>query len=454
MSSTLQELTPLLFHQERARFLAHKSTPTEYLESCLATIERLEPKVRAWVVLNKEGARAAARASTERYQAGKPLSAIDGMPIGVKDIIETQDMPTQHGSAAFAGHFPKNDAGAVQALRDAGAIILGKTVTTALAFLDPGPTANPLDLSRTPGGSSSGSAAAVAAGMVPTALGTQVIGSILRPSSFCGVWGYKPTYGALSRGEALTYSQSHLGVHANCAVDAWLVAQAISQGAGGDPGFFALPGNTHSLSVQAPRRLAVLQGAAWPRVDGQTQAAFEDYLDRLTQAGVEIVRPGTNPLVDYLEKLIQESASLSVSICAWEQRANLRNLVAQHPDALGPKLIELLEQANRISLDEHRLALLKRQIIAQAHQAVALVADGLITLSANGPAPIAKEALQTDYPTGDVTFSSISTIMRAPAVSIPVLEVQQLPVGVQLIAQPQQDVQLLSHARWLAQQKI
>ncbi len=446
-----KSFAPLVFHTERERFLQQQSTPTDFLEQCLSHIQAREDEVRAWVVLDIEGARAAARESTQRYQQGRPLSAIDGMPIGVKDVIETRDMPTEHGSPIFKGNHTGNDAASVQALRAAGAIILGKTVTTELAFLDPGPTTNPYDPTRTPGGSSSGSAAAVAANMVPAALGTQVIGSILRPSGFCGVWGFKPTYGALTRGEALVYSQSHLGVHAGCARDAWLVAQAISQREGGDPGCFGLYGNDHSLYARPPRRLAVVQGAAWEHVDKDSLNAFDDLLSRLSAAGVEIVEAGSNPLVNYLEALLQESATLSVAICAWEQRARLENMLAKHADGLGPKLRELLAQAQAISLDEHRLALLKRDILDQAHRAVASVADGLITLSANGPAPNAQQALNGPYPTGDVTFSSISTILRAPAVNIPLLAVDNLPVGVQLITQPNQDAALMSFAQWMAE---
>ncbi|HLR29052.1 MAG TPA: amidase [Paenalcaligenes sp.] len=450
MSYDPKSFAPLVFHTQRERFLQQQSTPTEFLEQCLNNIEAREDEVQAWVVLNTDEARAAARASTQRYQEGRPLSAIDGMPIGIKDVIETRDMPTEYGSPIFKGNAPGNDAASVQALRAAGAIIVGKTVTTELAFLDPGPTTNPYDPLRTPGGSSSGSAAAVAANMVPAALGTQVIGSILRPSSFCGVWGYKPTYGALTRGEALVYSQSHLGVHAGCVYDSWLVAQTISQREGGDPGYFGLYGNEHSLYAHPPRRLAVIHGAAWQHVDPETLAAFDDLLSHLRSVGVEIIDAGSNPLLNYLEGLLQDSMSLSIAICAWEQRARLENMVAKHADGLGPKLRELLTQAQGIHLDEHRLALLKRDIVDQAHRAVGSVADGLITLSANGPAPNAKEALQGPYPTGDVTFSSIGTILRAPAVNIPLLASQNLPVGVQLITQPNQDAALMSYAQWMA----
>src|SRR3546814_13129 len=145
-------------------------TPRDYLERCLATIAEREPVLKGWVVLNESGARAAADAATQRYRDGKPLSLIDGMPVGIKDLIETKDMPTQMGCEAYSGNFPKSDSAVVRALREAGALVLGKTVTTSLGFLDPGPTTNAFDSARTPGGSSSGSAAVVGANMVPVAV--------------------------------------------------------------------------------------------------------------------------------------------------------------------------------------------------------------------------------------------------------------------------------------------
>jgi 6-phosphofructokinase len=191
---------PTPFSATRARFEAGTLSPREHLEACLDTIAAREPVVRAFTVVDAEGARRAADASAARWRAGAPASPIDGMPVGLKDIIETADLPTTFGSPAFAGWCGGRDAAAVHALRRAGAVIVGKAVTTEFADVHPGPTTNPRDPRRTPGGSSSGSAAMVAAGMVPVALGTQVGGSILRPASFCGVVGFKPTVGALNRG--------------------------------------------------------------------------------------------------------------------------------------------------------------------------------------------------------------------------------------------------------------
>ena len=174
-------------------------TPRAFLERCIATIEALDPQVGAFVATNLPAAQAAADAATARWKSRTTLSLIDGMPVGIKDIMETADMVTEQGSPLFVGWRGRRDAAAVAALREAGAVIIGKTVTTEFAATHPRGTRNPWDLERTPGGSSSGSAAAVASGMVPAALGTQVIGSIVRPSSFCGCIGYKPSVGGINR---------------------------------------------------------------------------------------------------------------------------------------------------------------------------------------------------------------------------------------------------------------
>src|SRR5262249_8402567 len=181
------------FVSQTPRFSQGAGTPRDFLETCIAAIDDAEPKVGAFVHLNIEAARAAAERSTERWRAGRPLSAIDGMPVGIKDIIETVDMPTEMGSPLFTGWRSQKDAGCVAALRAAGAVIVGKTVTTEFAATEPRGTRNPWNLAHTPGGSSSGSAAGVAAGMISAGLGTQVIGSTIRPASFCGVVGFKPT---------------------------------------------------------------------------------------------------------------------------------------------------------------------------------------------------------------------------------------------------------------------
>ena len=202
---------PLRFHDAAQRFRTGDDTARNFLERCLATIEEREPVVQAFAHLNRDRARAAAAAdaSTERWAAGEPLSPIDGMPVGIKDLLETKDMPTEYGCEAFRGNFPRRDNAAVWALRQAGAVILGKTVTAELGGSHPGPTTNPFDPRRSPGGSSSGSAAAVAARMLPAALGTQVGGSIIRPAGYCGNVALKPTQGGINRGRAAGHQHEH-----------------------------------------------------------------------------------------------------------------------------------------------------------------------------------------------------------------------------------------------------
>src|SRR5262245_58303783 len=219
-------------------FTSGSDSPRAFLERCLEDIAAQEDAVGAFVTLNMAGARAAADASTARWKAGATLSPIDGMPVGIKDIMETADMATEQGSPLFVGWHGKRDCAAVAALREAGAVVLGKTVTTEFAASHPARTRNPWDPTRTPGGSSSGSAAAVGSGMIPAALGSQVIGSIIRPASFCGCVGFKPSVGGINRGGSFDhFSQSCTGVLGATLVDIWTVARAIALRAGGAPGY-------------------------------------------------------------------------------------------------------------------------------------------------------------------------------------------------------------------------
>ncbi len=440
---------PATFFDRTSGFRTGHVDPLQYLERCIDVIAQREATVKAWVVLNEDGARKAAKESAQRWRAGAPLSAIDGMPIGIKDLIETKDMPTQMGCAAFDGNFPKRDSALVRALRDAGAVILGKTVTTALGFLDPGPTANPFDQRRTPGGSSSGSGAAVGAGMVPVAIGTQLVGSVIRPASYCANWALKPTFGALNRGERLGFSQGHIGVHAGSPVDMWQVAIEIAKRAGGDPGHPALYGATDVPLALKPQRLIVVETEAWPRLDEQSSNAFEGLLDLLGRHGVSIVRRRGSPLVEHFERSISCGTELSLNICAWEQRWSLENLAEQHSGTLGPQLQAQLERARRSTLDRYRLHLLERKEARERLVSLESEGDALISLSSTGPAPFTATARQTSFPTGDVAFSCVSSLLGNPAVNVPVLSSGGMPLGVQLLGQQHGDQKTLAIARWI-----
>jgi Asp-tRNA(Asn)/Glu-tRNA(Gln) amidotransferase A subunit family amidase len=223
-----QTFEPLTFGRARARFLTGEDTPSAYLDRCIDVIEAREPVVKAWASLRIESARRDAEASTARYAAGQPLSTIDGMPIGVKDLISTRELPTTLGIAGNEQAVTLDDSACIQAMQQAGAILLGKVTTTELGAGWPSPTTNPFDPLRTPGGSSSGSAAAVGAGMIPVSIGTQVAGSILRPASYCGNVALKPTMGAIHRGERLGLSHACIGVHAGDLDDLWAAMVEIA----------------------------------------------------------------------------------------------------------------------------------------------------------------------------------------------------------------------------------
>jgi len=296
-----------------ARFVSGADTPRDFLERCLADLAALEPKIGAFVHLNLEGARAVADQSTMRWREGRPLSPIDGMPLGIKDIIETADMPTENGSPLFASWRSERDGASVAALREAGAVIVGKTVTTEFAATEPRGTHNPHDLRRTPGGSSSGSAAAVAAGMLSAALGTQVIGSTIRPASYCGCIGFKASVGALNRGGSYDgLSQSATGVLAATLEDAWQVAYEIAVRAGGDPGYPGLFGPPRAPAPRKPSRLAFLETPGWAATSTGAKGAMAKALERIKSAGIEVVSSESHAAVAGVAAAIERARPLSM----------------------------------------------------------------------------------------------------------------------------------------------
>ena len=444
---------PLTFHDAVRRFQTGEDTPRDYLEHCLATIDEREPVVQAFAHLNRDLARVAADASSARWAAGEPLSPIDGMPVGIKDLLETKDMPTEYGCEAFRGNFPKRDNAAVWALRQAGAVILGKTVTAELGGSHPGPTTNPFDARRSPGGSSSGSAAAVAARMLPAALGTQVGGSIIRPAGYCGNVALKPTQGGINRGERQVTSMSTHGVHAGCIEDMWQVAIEIARRAGGDRGARGLEGPSTTPEPVKPERLIVLETQGWAELDDASKTGFSAVLDQLRGFGVELLYRRDDPLVETLEGAIGNAREVCNAITGWENRWLTRNLVDQHPDGVSERAKEVLEAAEAMSVDDYRALLFAREAAQEAHAAVAGSADAIITLSCPGPAHVwlGDEPGQplAPRPTGDPVFNFPSSMLFAPTVSMPLMSVGGMPVGVQVFGQPHEDAAMTSIARWL-----
>ena len=444
---------PLTFHDAAERFATGTDTPRDYLERCLVTIEAREPVVQAFAHLNRDLARAAADASAARWAAGEPLSAIDGMPVGIKDLLETKDMPTEYGCEAFRGNFPRRDNAAVWALRQAGAVILGKTVTAELGGAHPGPTTNPFDPRRSPGGSSSGSAAAVAARMLPAGLGTQVGGSIIRPAGYCGNVALKPTQGGINRGERQVTSMSTHGVHAGCIEDMWQVAIEIARRAGGDRGFRGLDGPATTPAPVKPERLIVLETQGWEELDAASKDGFATVLEQLREFGIELLHRRGDPLVEALEGAIGNAREVCNAITGWENRWPTRNLVDQHPDGVSERAKAVLEAAEAMTVDDYRALLFAREVAQEAHAALAGSADAIITLSCPGPAHVWEgdkpgEPL-APRPTGDPVFNFPSSMLFAPAVSMPLMSVGGMPVGVQVFGQQHEDAAMTAIARWL-----
>lgn len=443
----------LTYYDATPRFRDGSDTPRAYLERAIETIAAREPTVKAFAHLNEAGARAAADASSARWKAGAPLSAIDGMPVAIKDLLETKDMPTQMGCEAFRGNFPKRDNAAVWALRQAGAVIFGKAVTAELGGSHPGPTTNPWDPTRTPGGSSSGSAAAVAARMAPAALGTQVGGSVIRPAAFCGNFALKPTQGGIHRGERQTTSMSTTGVHAGSIEDMWQVAVEITCRAGGDPGRTGIIGPLSTPSAIRPDRLIVLETQGWADLDSGSKAAFEKILENLRRAGVTLLRRKDHAWIEALEQSVSQGRELCGAITSWENRWYQRSLVDLHADEVSERAKATLARAEAMSVDDYRAALMERAVAQQRHVAVAPLAAAAITLACPGPAPlwsgdVPGQAL-APRPTGDFVFNAPSSMLFAPALTMPLMSVGGMPVGVQLVGQQHEDARITGLARWM-----
>jgi Asp-tRNA(Asn)/Glu-tRNA(Gln) amidotransferase A subunit family amidase len=427
-------------------FAAGRDTPRDFLERCLADLEIWEPKIGAFVSLSLGAARDAADLATKRWREGHQRSPIDGMPVGIKDIIETRDMPTEQGSPLFAGYHTGRDAAAVAALREAGAVIVGKTVTTEFAATTARGTRNPWDTSRTPGGSSSGSAAAVAAGIVSVALGTQVIGSTIRPASYCGCYGFKPSVGAINRGGSYDYlSQSSTGTIAATLAEAWQVAWEIAMRVGGDPGFAGLAGPASAPSPEKPRRLAVIETAGWALATATAKQEMETASKRLAAAGVEIRTRQNDPKVAAVESAIAQARKRSADINAWESRWPLNTYRDRDASKLSDAALERLAQAERMTIDEYR-GLLRERVQARARYAeLAAEVAATLCLSAPAAAPVGIGS------TGEPACTVHTSYLGIPSISLPLFHDENLPLGLQVAGFADKDAATFATAAWIEQ---
>jgi len=334
----------------------------------------------------------------------------------------------------------------VRALRDAGAVIIGKTVTTEFAASEPRGTRNPWSLAHTPGGSSSGSAAAVAVGICSAALGTQVIGSTLRPASFCGDFGFKPSVNAINREGSHDYqSQSCTGIIGAALEDVWQTAYEIVSRVGGDAGTPGLQGPDKLPPAMKPKRLAVLETAGWDTAEAGAKASLEKFVARLKAAGIDIRTRHDDKNIAALEAELVNAAELSHRCNGWEARWFFRTMRERGVDKMGPITRERVDKYEHLTLADYRADLKERARIRSVHAALAASCDACITLAAPGGAP---EGLAS---TGNPEFAVPSSLLGVPALSLPLFEDKGMPLGLQVIGYFDRDADAFSIASWLMQ---
>jgi len=414
---------------------------TELTSACLHRIKAREPKVHAWQCVDEKHALGQAEMLDRYRKTGRPLGTLHGLPVGVKDIIDTEDLPTENGNKLDAGRRPTADAVVVARLRAEGAVILGKTVTTECAYLAPAKTCNPHNLEHTPGGSSSGSAAAVASGMVPLSIGTQTGGSVIRPASYCGVVGFKPTFGLIPRSGVLRTSRQldTVGTFARTIEDAALLADALAGYHASDP----------DTSPQAPPRLletlltdppvtpllAFVKTPAWSMIDDDCAEGFSELLETLGDGCDDVELPA----------VFAEGATAHRRIMLTEIAHNLRHYYDRGAVQLAEETRAAIEEGRSVTALEYLNALDWRNTLYAGIEEIFNRYDAIITPAASGEAPLGLHS------TGSAAFNVLWSLIGAPSVTLPLLTGKNgLPVGVQLIGPRNGDARLLRTARWLA----
>jgi Asp-tRNA(Asn)/Glu-tRNA(Gln) amidotransferase A subunit family amidase len=430
---------------EGARLIRDGAVSSEQLvRACLQRVTAVDKDVEAWAFLDPEHALAQARAADEWRRSGRAIGALHGVPVGIKDIIDTADMPTENGSVLHAGRTPSRDATVVAMLRAAGAVIMGKTVTTEFANRTAGKTRNPHNPAHTPGGSSSGSAAAVAAGMVPLALGSQTGGSTIRPAAYCGVCGLKPTHGLVPRHGMFQLSRTldHVGLFARSVDDLALLLEQLAGHDERDPDTRprARVPYCRLASEEPPRApmFALVKTERWETVDADAREAFGELVaflgDRVEE--VELTTPA------------DATAAWHRDIMDAEMALSLEREWTTGRDRLSPWLRARLERGRELRALDYVDALARRaQLDASFAELFERRYDAILTPAASGTAPAGLES------TGDPAFCSLWTLTGLPAVSLPIMKgANGLPLGVQLVGPRHGDARLLRTARWLAAQ--
>lgn len=419
--------------ESAARLRSRTLTATELVNRCLQTIDALEPQVRAWVCLDREQALAVAKECDAEQSRGQFRGPLHGIPIGVKDIVDVRGFPTRAGSPLTSDKPVAKDAAVVARLRAAGAIVLGKTVTTEYASFDPPPTRNPWNLQHTPGGSSSGSAAAVAVGMCLGSVGTQTGGSIIRPASYCGVYGFKPSFDRLPLEGVIPLSQplDHIGPMARSVADLRLMFDGMS-GTADKQSPAEAPQST-------PPRIALVESFFMEQADKPVAGLIRDQLSRLRAAGATVTS------VDLPSSFAEVHARHLVLMAHGATKVH-RDQFASHGDKYGREISSLLNKGLAIDEATFLAALEHQRGFRSAMNECFANADILITPATPTPAP-------TKESTGDPKFNSPWSYSGLPSVSIPCgISESDLPLCLQLIGQFGSDNRLLSAAEWVEQQ--
>ncbi len=433
----------LISASEAVRLIRDGVISSEQLvEACLARVGEIDSKVEAWAFLDPDHVLAQARAADTLRLSGQPIGELHGVPIGIKDIFDTADMPTENGSVIYAGRTPSRDATVVSMLRAAGAVIMGKTVTTEFAYFFPGKTRNPHNSEHTPGGSSSGSAAAVAANMVSLAIGSQTNGSTIRPAAYCGVVGFKPTHGLISRHGAFALSRTldHVGLFARSIDDiALLAAQLV--------GFDEHDADTRPraripfVDVGAeepplPPMFAFIKTPMWERADEDTREGFAEIIEQL----------GTQVEEVELFPSAEEAWQWHQNIMSAEMALNLEREWKHGRDQLSEQLRAQIERGHEVRAVDYQRALARINPIHESFvELFEQRYDAILTPAAPSAAP---KGLAS---TGDPSFCTLWTLCGMPCVTLPLLQsADGLPLGVQLVGPRLGDARLLRTARWLA----
>lgn len=415
----------------------------DLVQSCLDQISKTDNEINAWAYLDSENALKQAEECDRIRKEGKATGPLHGIPVGLKDVIDTSDMPTEFGTPIFEGHQPHKDARIVERLRESGAVIMGKTVTTELAFMHPSKARNPHDLNRTPGGSSSGSAAAVAANHVPIAVGTQTNGSVIRPASFCGTYGFKPSSGTIPRSGVLQTSQTldQVGCFGRSLADVGLLSDVLGSYDQNDSNSFSRP--RPKMMDGALSEPPVTPDLAWLDLPFYDRLALEtrEGLDSITDIlGTQVTKMTA---ADQLSNLVAVQARIhEYEICKHQS-----NVFDQNWDRLSVTIKEVISRGRQISEDEYNDALAVKTSAQDFFADFFTEFDAIIAPAAIGEAPFVK-----DQTTGDPIFCTLWTLAGLPSVTLPLLVGENdMPIGVQLIGEIEQDGRLLRTASWLQQ---